>query len=99
MSDTFTAWLRTIVPTLWAAGLAWLLVHIPVLQSVAAPLGALGTVVAVPVVLAIYKSVLAWLEPRLPAWLARLLAGSALRPTYAWKPVGPDPSAPDVTVR
>jgi hypothetical protein len=88
MSDKITAWLRTIVPTLWSAGLAWLLVHLPVLHSLAAPLGALGTAVAVPVVLAAYKAVLAWLEPRLPAWLARLLNGSSRPPTYAPPPAG-----------
>jgi hypothetical protein len=86
VSDKVTAWLRTIVPTLWSAGLAWLLVHLPVLHSLAAPLGALGTAVAVPVVLAAYKAVLAWLEPRLPVWLVRLLNGSSRPPTYPTPP-------------
>jgi hypothetical protein len=82
MSDKATAWLRTIVPALWSTGLAWLLIHLPVLHSVAAPLGALGTAVAVPVVLAAYKALLAWLEPKLPAWVVRLLNGSARTPMY-----------------
>lgn len=92
MSDKVTAWLRTIVPALWSTGLAWLLVHLPVLDSLAAPLGALGTAVAVPVVLAGYKAALAWLEPRLPVWLVRLLNGSSRPPTYA------RPLAPPVTL-
>lgn len=83
MSDKVTAWLRTVVPALWSAGVAWLLVHIPALHSLAGPLGGLGTLVAVPVVLAAWKWLLATVGPHLPVWLQRLLNGSSRTPTYA----------------
>lgn len=86
MSDKVTAWLRTVVPTLWSAGLAWLLVHLSVLHSLAGPLGGLGTLVMVPVVLAGWKWLLATVGPRLPVWLQRLLNGSARMPTYPKPP-------------
>jgi len=81
MSDRLTAWLRTIVPTLWSAVIAWL-----VARGLPAPvtdaLAGLGDTLIVPAVLAAVYALLRWAEPRLPAWLARLLLGSARPPVY-----------------
>lgn len=83
MSDAVVAWLRTVVPALWSAAVAFVLTRIPALQPLVDALGpAFADVVLVPVVLAAYKLALAKLEPLLPAWLARIFAGSALTPKY-----------------
>lgn len=100
MSDAITAWLRTIVPTVWSAALAWLILRIPALAPVADQLGMLGDLVLVPLVLAAWKSLGSAVEAYLPPWLTRLLLGSNKTPTYtpltatsAWRPGGTVPPA------
>lgn len=98
MSDTVTAWLRTVVPTLWSAAVAWLLVQIPALHPLAGTLGGIGTAVLVPVVLAAWKWLWARIEPSIPAWLVQLLLGSARTPTYRPRPAaGRGPAGPAST--
>lgn len=81
MSDTLTSWLRTVVPALWSALVAWL-VSLGVPQAVTDALGGLGQTVVVPLVLAAVYAALRAVEPHLPDWLTRLLLGSAKVPTY-----------------
>ncbi|WP_190822547.1 hypothetical protein [Saccharopolyspora pogona] len=81
MPDQLTAWLRTIVPAAWSALIAWLITA-GTPDWLTDPLGDAGPTLVVPIVLAAVYALLRWAEPRLPAWLARLLLGSATPPTY-----------------
>jgi hypothetical protein len=82
MSDRLTSWLRTVVPALWAALVAWL-VTLGVPTAVTDALSGLGGLVLVPLVLAAVYSGLRWIEPHLPAWLTAILLGSNSQPRYA----------------
>lgn len=81
MSDRLISWLRTVVPGLWSALVAWL-VTLGLPAVVADALSGLGDKVVVAVVLAAVYAALRWLEPRMPAWLVRILLGSAQTPKY-----------------
>jgi hypothetical protein len=81
MSDRLTSWLRTVVPALWAALVAWL-VTLGVPTAVTDALSGLGELVLVPLALAAVYSALRWIEPHLPAWLTALLLGSNAQPRY-----------------
>lgn len=87
MADKLTAWLRTIVPTLWSTLIAWL-VSLGLPPIVTDALSGLGELVVVPLVLAAVYAGLRWLEPRLPAWLTVLLLGSNKTPTYTLEQFG-----------
>lgn len=82
MSDRLIAWLRTIVPTAWAALVAWLI-------TLGAPgyltdaLGNAGELVVLPVVLGVVYPLLRAIEAHLPDWLTRLLLGSTSTPSYS----------------
>ena len=95
MSDAIVSRLRTIVPVLWGSLIAWLLRWLggDVDAVVVEWLLSWEEVLVVAVVAAFY-SLARWLErqPWLPAWVAALLLGSSLQPTYP----GP-PGAPPVT--
>jgi hypothetical protein len=81
MSDKITAWLRTVVPALWSALVAWLISRgLP--PAVTDALAGLVDTLVVPAVLAAVYALLRWVEPRLPVWVARLLLGSARPPSY-----------------
>lgn len=81
MNDKVTSWVRTVVPTLWSALIAW-----AVLQGLPASfgdlLGGLVEPVVVPAVLAAVYAAIRKVEPHLPDWLTVLLLGSAKPPTY-----------------
>lgn len=83
-----TSWLRTAIPGLWAALIAWLLTAWPwlagVLDEIHVDLTS-PTVVAIVGALALAVWYAAWrkLEPRLPDWLKRLVLGGAKAPAYA----------------
>jgi hypothetical protein len=49
-------------------------------------LGSAGELVVLPIVLGAVYPLVRWIEPRLPAWLTRVLLGSAQPPTYSNKP-------------
>ncbi|MER7014574.1 hypothetical protein ABT324_24380 [Saccharopolyspora sp. NPDC000359] len=81
MSDQLTAWLRTIVPAAWSAVIA-------ALVTAGAPawlvdgLGDAGPTLVVPLVLGVVYTLLRAVEPRMPAWLTRILLGSSKAPAY-----------------
>lgn len=81
MSDRFTGWLRTIVPTLWSTLVAWL-VSLGLPPAVTDAVVGLVDALVVPTVLAAVYALLRWAEPRLPDWLTRVLLGSARPPVY-----------------
>ncbi|GAA1022012.1 MULTISPECIES: DUF6519 domain-containing protein [Amycolatopsis] len=82
LGDHFTSWLRTVVPGLWSALVAWL-VSLGLPASVTDAVSGLGNQVIVPVVLAIVYALLRQLEPQMPPWLTRILLGSNRPPSYA----------------
>lgn len=81
MSDRLTAWVRTVVPGLWSALVAWL-VKLGVPAAVTDAVAGLGEALVFPAALAAVYALLRWAEPRVPAWLARVLLGSARPPVY-----------------
>ncbi|WP_075846552.1 hypothetical protein [Saccharomonospora sp. CUA-673] len=81
MSDRLTSWVRTVVPALWAALVAWF-VGLGLPAEFADTLGGLADELIVPAALAGVYALVRWVEPRLPQWLARLLLGSSRPPAY-----------------
>jgi len=82
LSDKVVSLLRTVVPVIWGSLIAWLL------TLVALPTPVTGfltnqTDIVVVVAIAGWYAAFRWLEPRLPAWLTRIVLGSNLTPTYA----------------
>lgn len=90
LGDRGASILRTAVPSLWgtivAAILSWALPLLPgdVGQALADVLSS-DVVVSLLVVasIAAWYVIARWIEPRLPAWLTRVILGSAAAPTYA----------------
>ncbi|WP_309080263.1 hypothetical protein [Zhihengliuella sp.] len=80
-----TSILRTVVPSLWGGIVGWLLGLIPALEPLRADLLAYGDLM-VPflgaLLVGLWYAFWRWLEPRLPAWLVRLVLGSVKTPTY-----------------
>jgi hypothetical protein len=75
--------IRTVVPSLWGAALAWLVTQIPALEPVLNESGmtGLGAVIAATLIglwYALFRSI----ESKLPAWLTVLVLGSNRPPTY-----------------
>lgn len=87
MTDMATSWVRTIVPGLWAAVVAWL-VSLGLPESFGDQLEGLTDSLLVPVALAGVYALIRWVEPRLPDWLSRVLTGSARTPSYSSKGPG-----------
>lgn len=94
--DLMTSWLRTTVPTLWgataAAALSALSPSLP--DVVAGPLGTLLTHESTSLLVTV-AAVATWhaawrrAEPHVPRWVARIVLGSARRPTYTKPTSGP----------
>jgi hypothetical protein len=105
MSDPLTSWVRTIVPGLWSALIAWL-ISLGLPDAITSALSGLGTTVIVPIALGgIYAALrglepkmppsLRGLEPKMPPWLTVVLLGSNRPPSYAASGGGaPGGSAP-----
>lgn len=90
LSDRAVSYLRTAVPIIWGTLVTYLLGWVaPHLPGELGPLlvDALGGEAAVTLVVAL--AIAGWyaiwrvLEPRIPAWLARVVLGSASTPVYA----------------
>lgn len=81
MSDRLRSWLRTTVPAVWSAIVTYL-ATLGAPQSLVDALGDAGPTLVVPLILGAVYAGLRALEPRLPAWLTRVLLGSARRPVY-----------------
>ncbi|GLW91777.1 hypothetical protein [Actinokineospora globicatena] len=81
MSDRLTAWVRTVVPGLWAALVAWL-VSLGLPADIVTAVDGLGQIVLVPVALAVVYQAVQWVAKRAPVWLAVILTGSTATPTY-----------------
>jgi hypothetical protein len=81
VSDSLIAWLRTVVPTGWAALVAWL-VSLGAPAYLTTALGSATELVVLPIVLGVAYPLLRSIEPHLPDWLTRILLGSARPPTY-----------------
>lgn len=79
LSDKAIAYLRTVLPGLWAAVVAWAIAQgvLPTDWSDEAVL--LGQGVLMPIVLAVLYPGLRWLEHRLPAWLLLPFIGAPKR--------------------
>lgn len=87
LSDLAVAWLRTVLPAGWAAGVAWLVTWGAVPDTITDALSTPGaTAVATTIILGLLYPVLRWLEGRLPAWVTRLLLGATTPPVYPRPP-------------
>ncbi|GHG97529.1 hypothetical protein ACFORH_42935 [Amycolatopsis roodepoortensis] len=81
LGDRLVSWLRTIVPGLWALGIAWL-VGLGLPDSVTGAVDGLGQMVLIPAALAIVYPLLRAVEEKMPPWLTRVLLGSNQPPNY-----------------
>ncbi len=86
-SDTTRAWLRTVVPGVWAAVIAGA-AALGVPNWLTEPLGGVAETIVVPIVLAVIYPLLRGLEGRLPDTATRILLGSAVPPAYRGQPPG-----------
>ena len=87
LNDKAVSYLRTFVPIVWGYVVTFVLGHIPAAKSLLDGLGidltsplVVGGVVSV--VTAAWYALMRWLEPKLPAWLTRIVLGSNSTPTY-----------------
>ncbi|MCO1338097.1 hypothetical protein BJH93_04185 [Kocuria polaris] len=80
-----TSILRTIVPTLWGGLITWLIGALPVLAPLRADLLAYGDLLVpalASIIIGAWYALWRWAEPRLPAWLTRIVLGSNQAPVY-----------------
>lgn len=82
LSDWVVSVLRTAVPSVWGALIAWVLTAVPLPHTAGVFLTSKSDVVAALAIVAWYA---AWrrIEPHLPVWVTRLVLGSAHAPSYA----------------
>lgn len=86
-SDQTRAWLRTVVPGVWAAIIARA-AALGVPNWITEPLGGVAETIVVPIVLTVIYPLLRGLEGRLPPAVTRVLLGSAVPPPYSDQPAG-----------
>ncbi|HUX70401.1 MAG TPA: hypothetical protein VMV41_07825 [Cellulomonadaceae bacterium] len=82
LSDWVVSVLRTAVPSVWGALIAWVLTVVPLPHVVGVFLTSKSGVVAALAIVGWYAL---WrrIEPHLPAWATRLVLGSSRAPSYA----------------
>jgi len=81
LSNRSVSLLRTAVPTLWGALIAWALTRLHLPSSVAVFLQAQTGAVTAVAIMAWYAA-WRWVEHRLPPWLTRVVLGSNKTPDY-----------------
>lgn len=83
LRDVGTSIIRTVVPSLWAVGLAWLASQVPALEPVlnAPGMAGLGAALAAAI-LGVWYALFRSIEAKLPPWLTVLVLGSNRPPTY-----------------
>lgn len=83
ISDLMVSWLRTVVPAAWGLFLTWLL-GVVVLPDALVEHISSELFIGVVTTLAIGAWYWIWrkVEPRIPAWLTRVVLGSNQAPTY-----------------
>jgi hypothetical protein len=88
LSDRATSWLRTVMPGLWSAAVAYA-VSLGLPPEFTNAANNLGQTVVVPAALAVVYAALRWAEPAMPDWLTKLFFGSAKPPAYPKMPISP----------
>lgn len=77
--------LRTVVTSVWALFIGWLILAVPVFQPFEESLLGISDL-ALPVLIAVigaaWYAFLRWIEPKMPDWLTTALLGSAQAPVY-----------------
>lgn len=87
MSDVVVSWIRTAVPSIWGAAVAWALSAVDWLPGVLEflhldPQDPAVTAGVVVVAIAAWHAVWRKVEPHVPDWLSRIALGSSKQPTY-----------------
>lgn len=87
LSDAVVSWIRTIVPIVWGSLVTSVLTAVDWLPGVLEylhldPSAPVVVTTVTGVAVAAWYSLWRWLEPRIPAWLARVALGSAREPEY-----------------
>lgn len=80
ISDWGLSWIRTTVPVVWGFLLTFLATRLPDVYALMDNPAILAAVTGAAVLA--WYSLMRWLEPRLPAWLTRLVLGSNRQPSY-----------------
>lgn len=94
LPDRVVALLRTVVPSAWGALIVWLLSLVdwpPSVEQTISTQAGLITGLVTAIAIGAWYALWRWLEQKLPAWLVRIVLGSASTPTYV--PVTPDGAA------
>lgn len=92
-SDYVVSVLRTVVPVLWGALIAYLVTLVPAVAGVLDPATVVGWGPAVAgLATAVWYALMRKIEPYLPAWLTVLVLGSNKTPIYQTPLADPTPS-------
>jgi hypothetical protein len=90
--------LRTGVPMLWGYVLTWMASTVPALKTILERPEVVGFSSAITFALALgWYALMRYLEPRLPAWLTRVVLGANARPAYVDPQRPPSPPSPPST--
>jgi len=86
LPDRVVALLRTVVPSAWGALIVWLLSLVdwpPAVEQTITTQAGLVTGLVTALAIGAWYALWRWLEDHLPAWVVRIVLGSASTPTYA----------------
>ena len=86
LPDRVVALLRTVVPSAWGALIVWLLSLVdwpPAVEQTITTQAGLATALVTALAIGAWYALWRWLEEHLPAWVVRIVLGSASTPTYA----------------
>lgn len=83
LSDRIVSILRTVVPSLWGSAILFLTASVTLPETLTEYLGSEATVAVVTaIVIGGWYALWRWLEPKIPAWLTRIVLGSNSTPSY-----------------